>query len=94
MKLSGWRLWAGLVCAVVIGGSATGCSAKFQEHFKDTPVTGRVDVGAVVGSMPDGFNNWARTCDGTTAVYTAYHGDAAYGSVSTVADSPVCGGGR
>lgn len=87
--------WPRVLCLGVIFGAVltlSGCGAKANEPFKDTRVTGRVDNGAVIGSMPDGFNNWARTCDGTTAVYTPFHGDNPYGAVAVVANSPECGG--
>lgn len=68
----------------------TACGTKGLEPFKDAPVGGRVNEPAVIGEMPDGFGNWARTCDGTTAVYTLFHHDSAYGGVAVVANSPEC----
>lgn len=80
-----------VLVALLLGALAfTGCGAKANEPGKDAEVTDRVDNGAVVGTMPDGFNNWARTCDGTTAVYTPFHGDSPYGAVAVVPNAPQC----
>ncbi|GGR51361.1 hypothetical protein [Streptomyces roseolus] len=48
--------------AVVVALGATGC-ASFTEEWNDAPVERKNDAPAVVGSMPDGFANWAEKCD-------------------------------
>lgn len=67
----------------------TGCS-KFTEPFKDAPVSNRNNGPAIIGTMPDGFNNWAFKCNGTDGVYTTYHADSAYGGIAVVPNDPQC----
>jgi hypothetical protein len=76
--------------AVVLLLGATGCS-KLTEPLKDAPVSSRNSDPAVVGSMPDGFGNWAAKCDGPNMVYTLFHKDSAYGGISVVPNDPRCG---
>lgn len=76
--------------AVVMLLGTTGCS-KLTEPLKDAPVSGRNSDPAVVGSMPDGFGNWAAKCDGPNMVYTLFHKDSAYGGISVVPNDPRCG---
>lgn len=73
--------------------AGAGC-AKFTEPFKDAHVSNRNTGPATVGTMPDGFNNWAAKCDGTTRVYTLYHNDAKYGGIAVSPNDPQCGGAR
>lgn len=71
----------------------TGCgNNKASEPFHDAARSGNVKGSAVVGPMPDGFGNWARKCDGTTAVYTLFHSDSAYGGIAVVPNSANCPG--
>jgi hypothetical protein len=53
-------------------------------------VSNRNNDPAVVGSMPDGFGNWAAKCDGPNMVYTLFHQDSAYGGISVVPNDPRC----
>ncbi|RFU43227.1 hypothetical protein DZF91_02370 [Actinomadura logoneensis] len=75
--------------ALSLGGLA-GCS-KFTEPFKDAPRSGH-DNGAPADliRMPDGFSNAATKCDHGNRIYTAYHGDQAYGSIAVVPQDPTC----
>lgn len=73
----------------------TGCggTGKTQQPFDDAHVAGHNTDPALIGSMPDGFNNWARKCDGPNMVYTPFHGDSSYGAISVVPNDPRCTGG-
>ncbi|WP_432112766.1 hypothetical protein [Streptomyces sp. S1] len=51
---------AGLAAGVLA--LVTGCSS-FAEPYNDAPLQRKNDSPAVVGSMPDGFANWAEKCD-------------------------------
>jgi hypothetical protein len=78
---------------VLIAASLTGCDwgAKASEPYKDAKRDGKSDTSpAKTGSMPDGFSNYATKCiaDGIRLT-VAFHGDAAYSAISTVAD-PNC----
>jgi hypothetical protein len=78
-----------LIAAIVV----TGC-AKITEPFNDTPVSHHINGPAEVGSMPDGFNNFAEKCDDHgNRVFTLFHSDSAYGSVFAMKD-PTCGPAR
>jgi hypothetical protein len=67
----------------------TGC-AKFLEPYNDAPVSGKIGGAAEVGSMPDGFSNFAEKCDTHgNRVFVVYHGDKGYGSVFALKD-PTC----
>lgn len=82
---------AGGLAAVAL--AATACGAKATEPFKDAPRSGTTNnAPATVGTMPDGFNNWARKCDGKNMVYTTFHGDSPYGGIAVVANDPRCTG--
>ena len=70
-----------------------GCSDKAVERFNDAPRGAVDDSPADVGSMPDGFSNWARKCDGPNMVYVIFKGDSAYGSIDVVPNDPRCGEG-
>ena len=79
----------------------TGCNSdsKRVEQYKDASVAGRNEDPAVIGTMPDGFSNWARKCDGPNMVYTIFHynnnkenGGDTYGSISVVPNDPRCKG--
>lgn len=83
-----------LVLIVLLGVGGTGllasCSGKLTERFKDAPVQSRNDGPAHIGTMPDGFGNWAAKCDGTNMVYTLFHQDSAYGGIAVVPNDPRC----
>jgi hypothetical protein len=74
-----------------------GTGSKRVEQYKDAGVSSRNDAPAEVGTMPDGFSNWASKCDGPNRVYTVFHynndkdtgGDVA-GSIAVVANDPRC----
>ena len=86
-----WCALAALaVLAVVV---VTGCS-KITEPFHDAPVSHQIGGPAEVGSMPDGFNNFAEKCDDHgNRVFVVFHSDSAYGSVFAMKD-PTCAPGR
>ena len=84
---------AAAVAGALISGAALGLGgcAKYNEPFKDAPVSGRLSNPAVIGEMPDGFSNWASKCDRSGhRVFTTYHGDHPYGAIAVIAD-PSCG---
>jgi hypothetical protein len=85
------RRLAAAVAAVAAVLAVSGC-AKATEPFKDSPVEGRNTDPAHVGSMPDGFGNWAAKCDGANMVYTLFHSDSNYGGIAVVANDPRCTG--
>jgi hypothetical protein len=83
--------------AVAVVGLAFGlaaCGAKYQEPYKDAPTTGKhIRTPWTVIEAPDGFSNQATSClvlpDGTkpgVRLFSAYHGDHAYGSVNQIVD--------
>jgi hypothetical protein len=72
----------------------TGCGGKMTEPFKDADVGQENSAPADLLRMPDGFSNVAAKCDGTTRVYTVFHGDNPYGSVAVSPNHPACGGTR
>ena len=87
---------AGVIAAVVLAIAAltilSGC-AKFMEPFNDAPISGKIGGAAEVGSMPDGFSNFAEKCDTHgNRVFVVYHGDKGYGSVYALKD-PTCKAG-
>jgi hypothetical protein len=69
----------------------SGCGLnKITEPYNDAPVSHQIGGPAEVGSMPDGFNNFAEKCDGHgNRVFVIFHGDNAYGSVFAMKD-PTC----
>jgi hypothetical protein len=77
--------------------AACGSDSKTVEQYKDAGVSSRNDAPAEVGTMPDGFSNWASKCDGPNRVYTVFHynnakdtgGDVA-GAIAVVANDPRC----
>lgn len=85
---------ARLLTATVVVLLLAGCS-KFTEPYKDAPRS-KNDNGAPADlvRMPDGFSNLATKCDHGNRLYVAYHGDAAYGSVTVVPNAPDCAGPR
>lgn len=84
------RTTAALIALAAAALLLTGCSDKFNEPFKDAPRGTTNNSPADVGTMPDGFSNWAGKCDGPNRVYTAYHGDAKYAAMEVVANDPRC----
>lgn len=82
--------WCALaVIALLAVAVVTGC-AKITEPFNDAPVSHKIGGPAEVGSMPDGFNNFAEKCDDHgNRVFVIFHSDGAYGSVFAMKD-PTC----
>lgn len=82
-----------ITTATIVASAAllTGCgSSKLSEPFNDADRGARIDGPADVGTMPDGFGNWAAKCDGTTRVYTLYHADSPYGGIAVSPNDPKC----
>jgi hypothetical protein len=80
---------AGLVTFAFIFAGAASCD-KLTQPYKDAPRSGLNNDPAEVGTMPDGFNNWASKCDGPNRVYTTYHGDHTYAAIAVVPNDPRC----
>lgn len=57
---------------------------KANEPFKDAGRAGSDGSPAVVIYMPDGFSNLATKCVHGVRYTVAYHGDSAYGAVTTL----------
>lgn len=68
----------------------SGCGAKAQEPFQDAPRGATNGAPADTINMPDGYSNIATKCDHGNRVYSAFHGDAPYGSIAVVAKDPTC----
>lgn len=82
------------IIAVSIGAilavGLAGCG-KATEQYKDAAIEGERDLTpAVVGTMPDGFSNYAAKCEGPNRVYVLFHGDSPYGSIAVVPNDPRC----
>jgi hypothetical protein len=90
MKINGKKIAvtaAGVAAGVLM---LTGCNDKLKEPFKDAGVSQRNDRPADVGSMPDGFSNYATKCDRPgIRIYVIFHSDFKYGSITAIAD-PTC----
>lgn len=68
----------------------TGCSAATEE-WNDAPVDHKVDRPAVVGSMPDGFANWAEKCDDFgNLLVTTRDGQGGGKAVTVIPDKEAC----
>lgn len=77
----------------VVGVTAAGCGDKSGEPFQDadrSDVVNRQPVDVITNA--DGFSNMATKCDHGNRLYTAFHGDGAYGSVTVVPRDPSCRG--
>lgn len=71
--------------------SLSGCGAsKYTERYKDADRKGSNTSPAEVGTMPDGFSNYATKCDNGNRVYVIFHEDSAYGSIAVVPQDPSC----
>jgi hypothetical protein len=78
---------AALIVAAVVSGCGLG---KITEPYNDARVSHQIGGPAEVGSMPDGFNNFAEKCDDHgNRVFVIFHSDSAYGSVFAMKD-PTC----
>lgn len=67
----------------------SGCG-KAMEPYQDADIQSRNTSPAIVGTMPDGFSNFASKCDGPNRVYVIFKGDNPYGSLHVVANDPRC----
>lgn len=92
MKHTHAKRAAGLAGIALIGVTAlTSCGiGKATEPFNDAGVSSQNTSKATTGNMPDGFSNWASKCDHGNRVYSAFKGDAAYGSIAVVPKDPTC----
>lgn len=81
-----------LIAVAAVAGTLllAGCSESSMERFNDAPVSDENTGSAVVGTMPDGFSNFAAKCDGPNMVYVIYHGSSSYGSLDVVPNDPRC----
>lgn len=77
-------------CALLSTLALSGCGDKALEGFQDAHIDGRNTNPAMVGTMPDGFSNFAAKCDGPNMVYVVFHGDSSYGSIDVVPNDPRC----
>jgi hypothetical protein len=66
-----------------------GCS-KLTEPYKDAPINERNTQPAQVGTMPDGFSNFATKCDHGNRVYVIFKGDNPNGSIAVVQNAKDC----
>jgi hypothetical protein len=96
IQLSRTKLvWCGLAALAVLAVAVlSGCglgAGKILEPYNDAPVSHQISGPAEVGSMPDGFNNFAEKCDDHgNRVFVIFHSNSAYGSVFAMKD-PTCG---
>src|SRR5512135_1158328 len=91
-KLTWCILAAAAIFAVAV---LAGCSptSKITQPFQDAPVSAMLKGPAEIGTMPDGFNNFAEKCDNHgNRVFVIFHSDSPYGSVFAMKD-PTCGTG-
>lgn len=86
------RTKIGLGVGIIAVLLSSGCKAT--EPFKDASISSRNSEPARVGTMPDGFSNWAAKCDGPNMVYVIFKGDNTYGSIDVVANDPRCTGAQ
>lgn len=82
------KVVAPLAAVLVVAGCGMG-GDKATEPYQDAPRSGLDNSPALIGTMPDGFSNFATKCIGDVRVTVVYHGDSSYGAVSTVVD-PQC----
>jgi hypothetical protein len=79
---------AAAALAVITAGVVTGC-ARVTEPFNDAPVSHKYQVPAEVYAMPNGYNNYAESCDHHGhRVFVIFH-SSGYGSVFAIND-PAC----
>jgi len=70
---------------------AAGCGVKGQTRFQDARRTGVVNSQpADLGTMPDGYSNYATKCDHGNRVYVLFHEDSAYGGIFVVQNDKTC----
>jgi hypothetical protein len=78
---------AALVALGIIASAVAGCSAKYQEPFKDGPKYPTHDrtISKII-EMPDGFSNYAVKCVGGIWFAAAYHGNDNRAALTMMAD--------
>lgn len=76
--------------ATLLALALTGCGSKAMEPYQDAKRAGSNTTSADVGTMPDGFSNFATKCDHGNRVYVLFHGDSAYGGIYVVPQDPTC----
>ena len=76
--------------AFIVALTASGCSQKAREAFRDAPRAATNNEPADVVTMPDGFSNLATKCDHGNRVYVAFKGDQNRAAVAVVAEDPTC----
>lgn len=85
------RAW--FACAALCVLPLAGCTDKANEPFHDAQRESQENRNpATVGTMPDGFSNYASKCDHGNRLYVAFHGDSPYASLAVVAADPSCKG--
>lgn len=83
-----------IVLPVICLTTASSCdgTSKIVEPYDDASVSKHLTGPAEVGSMPDGFNNWAGKCDDHGhRVFTTFHSDSPYAGIAVISD-PSCPG--
>jgi len=77
---------------LTLAASLVGCAGegKFSEQFKDAGVDSRDTSSAEIGTMPDGFSNFATKCNNGNRVYVLFHNDNPYGGIAVVPNDTTC----
>lgn len=84
------KVKASIAGAGLLAIALTGCKAA--EPYNDSAVNSHLNGTAQAANMPDGFSNWSDKCDNHgNRVFTIFHGDSGYGSISVTRD-PSCPG--
>ena len=86
------KILIALTALLVATMALAGCdsSSKYGQQFQDAGVSGQNKAKAIVGTMPDGFSNFAAKCDGQNMVYVIFKSDNTYGSIAVVPNDPRC----
>lgn len=80
-----------LSAAALLALSLSACDMQMGNDAPQTPAEQHAP--AEVGAMPDGFSNWATSCNHGNRVYTIYHRayeGSGYGAIAVVANDPSC----
>lgn len=88
MEIAVKRLAAVLAVTVALVLSGCGENSKYTERYKDADRSSTKNTEpAEVGTMPDGFSNYATKCDRPgIRVYVLFHEDSPYGDIAVIAD--------
>jgi hypothetical protein len=81
---------AAIGASVLLTAGACDATGKAAQPYNDAKVSGQNKDAASIGTMPDGFSNYATKCDNGNRVYVLFHGDAAYGDIDVVPNDPTC----